>query len=141
MRTAFLLFVLLPQLAFAEGYSGANGTNKLGERIYIGDDGGDGVDTIYVFEKRTKSNKWKERYDLREECPSFFLWGKQFSCLKNGKSPLAGSTYQVTTSKKWKPCGSVRAGEFNGEVYVCIDGCNNPRAPKIFYVNPWECTS
>lgn len=131
-----MLFLLLPCLAFAEGYSGAHGTNKLGEIVGIGDDGGDLATTIYVYAKRAKVSKFKARYRLKEECPSFFGGEKQFSCRKDGKSPLAGTTYQVTTSEKYRPCGE----EFAGEVYVCIAGCNNPHAPKLFYVSAWECT-
>jgi hypothetical protein len=136
MKSAFIFFFLLPCLAFAEGYSGASGVNKRGEIISIGDDGGDLATTIYVFEKNAESPKLKERYILKEECPSFFGNREQFSCRKDGKSPLAGTTYRVTTSEKYRPCGD----EFPGEVYVCIEGCNSPRAPEIFHVNPWECT-
>lgn len=139
MRTVLILLAFLPGLSFAEGYAGADGTNRRGELVHIGEGGmgGDSAEGIYVF-KNTKSyasgKKWKERYALLDECPSF-LNGPQFSCSANGKSPLAGSTYKITTSKTYRPCddGSI------GRVYVCVAGCKNPRTPKIFYESPWEC--
>src|ERR1035437_654568 len=73
------------------------------------------------------------------ECPTFTY--KIISCLPGRKSPLSGVTYTITTSKTWRPCNVEPFYEKNpGKVYVCVKGCtNNKRAPKIFYVTPWEC--
>ncbi|MHB1085085.1 MAG: hypothetical protein ACYCZA_09635 [Thiobacillus sp.] len=139
MKTALVLFAIMPCVALAAGYGGAQGTNKRGEIIRIG---GDVADTIYV-QKNAKDSEWKESYVLRDECPSFlstFEGKKQFSCRKNSQSPLAGTTYRVTTSKKYQPCNEPPFNDKSpGEIYVCIGGCDNPRAPKTFIVSPWEC--
>lgn len=139
MKILIVLFLLFPNLAVAAGYGGAQGTNKLGEIIRIE---GDIPDTIYV-QKNAKDFDWKEKYSLDDACPTFqkiFEGARQFSCIPNGKSPLAGTTYGVTTSKKYIPCDEPPYNDKSpGEVYVCVKGCENPRAPKIFYVSPWEC--
>lgn len=135
MKTVLMLLSLFPCLALAAGYGGADGVNKRGEHIHLGDDAGDGVDTIYVYEstKSYRDRKLKVRFALYDECS--FDSDKIFSCKANGKSPLAGATYKVTTSKKYRPCKD----ETLGEVYVCVAGCDNNRVPKIFHVSPWEC--
>jgi hypothetical protein len=140
VRSFFTLSFMLPCMALAAGYGGAEGTNRRGEIIHIGDDV---AETIYV-QKGVKDTEWKERYVLRDECPSFAgtYEGKgRFSCRKNSSSPLAGATYRLTTSKKYLPCN---VPPFNdktpGELYVCVAGCENPRAPRVFRVSPWECS-
>lgn len=162
MNRVLILAVLLPSIAFAAGYGGAEGKNSLGEIIRIESDLGE---TISV-QKNSEDFEQEETYVTRDECPSFFnedpatvssylhTLKEQFSCRKDGKSPLAGTTYKITTSEDWKPCESfpedmgiqqdLEPGidygfDAPGEVYVCIAGCDNPRAPQIFYVSPWEC--
>ena len=143
MRSLFIVFALFPLVAMADGYTGAHGTNKLGELIYIGagslGSADDPADGIYVFKNRKSYLKGQlsKRYALLEECPLFSnAEGERFSCHKNGISPLAGATYRVTTSRKYKPCHD----DTIGTVYVCVAGCNSPRVPRIFYKEPWECT-
>ena len=140
MRSFLVLSLLVPCIAFAAGYGGAEGVNRHREVIHIGDDV---AETIYV-QKGVKDSVWQERYVLRDECPSFagiFEGRTRFSCRAHSKSPLAGATYRVVTSKKYLPCN---VPPFNdktpGELYVCVAGCENPRAPKFFRVSPWECS-
>jgi hypothetical protein len=156
MKTySLLLLFFFSIIGLAAGYGGASGTNSLGEIIHIE---GDIADTIYV-QKNEKDHEWTESYDFLEECPDFPQYAKEgeelkdrFSCRKEGKSPLAGAVYKMTTSEDWRPCESFPEDmgfqpdpnidygfDAPGDVYVCIAGCDNPRAPKIFYVNPWEC--
>ncbi|HEX8610823.1 MAG TPA: hypothetical protein VF800_05985 [Telluria sp.] len=139
MRFAFILLFCMPSLALASGYGGASGKNKRGEIIHIG---ADVADTIYV-QKNAKDHVWKERYVLLDECPSFRADNedvKQFSCRHDSRSPLAGTTYRVTTLKQYQPCNVPEFEDKSpGEVYVCIAGCHHRRAPAIFYVSPWEC--
>lgn len=124
----------IPLSCMAAGYGGARGTNSLGEIIHIG---GDTADTIYV-QKNKQDHEWLEHYDLRSECPTFDA--KVLACLPGRRSPLSGVTYRITTSRKWRPCNTEPYFDKSpGEVYVCVKGCSNKRAPRIFYVDPWEC--
>ena len=132
MRYFLMLLACTPLLAIAAPYGGAEGKNQLGEIIGISSE----VPEIYVH-KNIKDSEVNERYNLSEECPTFLKGDfKKFSCKSNRKSPLAGTTYKVITSKKYHPCDD---HTFNGTIYVCIKGCNNKRAPKIFYESPYEC--
>ena len=134
MRYFSALFLFIPALALADGYGGAEGKNQFGETISIAD----GAEmTIYVY----KNGDFLESYPLQTECPSVLhVPNRKFSCIPNGKSPLAGATYKVTTSKKWTPCKYNEEYPSDGAypVYICIKGCNK-RTPKIFYERPWEC--
>ena len=138
MKALFALLFIFPAIALAAGYGGASGTNSHGEIIRIE---GDIPETIYV-QKDIKDFKWKEKYSLLKECPNFPATtdAKEFSCSKTGESPLAGTTYKITTQRSYKPCNVTPYNDKSpGEVYVCIRGCENLRAPKTFYVSPWEC--
>jgi len=139
MKFIFALIIFVPTIVMAAGYGGAQGANKLGEIVRIE---GDVPDTIYV-QKNDKDFEWKEKHSLAKECPTFleiFNWNGKFSCIRGGQSPLAGTTYRVTTSEDYTPCDVPPYNSKSpGEVYICIEGCNNPRAPQIFYVGPWEC--
>jgi hypothetical protein len=60
--------------------------------------------------------------------------------LPHRQSPLSGVTYKITYSPKWRPCNvDPFYDKSPGQVYVCIKGCSNPRAARIFRVGPWEC--
>lgn len=136
MKALVAFVALMPSIGMAAAYGGAQGTNKRGETIYIDGD----IPEAIAVRKHSNDPKWSEQYPLLEECPTFSEAAKQFSCLSNGKSPLAGTTYRVTTSKTYRPCDQPPYDDKSaGQVYLCIEGCNNPRAPKIFYVTPWEC--
>ena len=131
VAAALLAAFALPSFVFAAAYGGASGQNSRGGIVHIL---GDIPDKIYV----QRGKDWPEEYDLRAECPGFT--DTEISCRSTGKSPLAGVTYKVTTSKKYRPCkGAPYFDKSPGEVYVCVKGCGNPRAPRIMYVSPWEC--
>ena len=139
MKSLCIVAALLPSIAFAAGYGGAEGSNKRGEIVRIE---GDVADTIYV-QKGRKDSEWKESYDLNKECPDFqatFEGKTHFSCRIDGKSPLAGTRYKVTTSNSYRPCNvEPFFDKTPGEIYVCVSGCDNPRAPTKFILRPWEC--
>lgn len=120
----------------AEGYGGAAGRNSRGEIVRI--DYADDSTFVIRVQKGAGPDRWKERYDLHAECPVF--GDKWLKCLPGRNSPLSGTTYRITTSPKWRPChGSPFFDNTPGFVYVCVKGCGNPRAPKVFRVDPWEC--
>ena len=139
MKSLIVFAVFFPVIASAAGYGGAEGKNRRGEIIRIG---GDIPDTIYV-QKNKKDLNWKEQYSLAKECPAFtaiFEGKRQFSCNFSGKSPLAGTTYKVTTLKSYKPCDEPPYNDKSpGIVYLCVAGCDDPRVPKLLYESPWEC--
>ena len=137
MRSVLLLFLFASSLASAAGYGGAQGTNKLGQIVTLQGDGYE--DTVIIVKKNTKEYLYK----FKAECSFFFNADNEegkMLCSKKGRSPLAGATYKITTSKKWTPCKENELYPSNdpGTVYICIRGCNN-QTPMIFYENPWEC--
>ena len=128
------LLSLCSSACMAASYGGAMGENEIGQIVIIT---GDIPDSIHVRDKKQVSNDL-QMYELRSECP-VFEEGKRITCLASGKSPLAGATYKITTSRKWRPCSSAPFFDKQpGEVYICIKGCNK-HTPRIFYVNRWEC--
>ena len=133
-QLALALLLAIPLTALAAAYGGAQGTNRRGEIIRIE---GDTADTLYV-QRNAGDNAWAEHYVMAEECPVFTE--KTLSCPPGRKSPLSGTTYRITTSKTWTPCDIPPFHDRGpGKIYVCTAGCDNPRAPKIFRVQPWEC--
>lgn len=133
-RLALLCMLLVTAQAHAAGYGGATGRNARGEIIHIN---GDMAETLYV-QKSAQDSAWVETYEMKQECPIFT--DTTLACLPGRASPLSGATYRITTSKRWTPCDVEPFHDKSaGEVYECIAGCGNPRTPKIFHVNPWEC--
>lgn len=152
MRFALIFIVFVPCFAFAAGYGGAHGTNEYGETIYFSEKWieieGKSRRVLMVSVSYTQKNAGQEEpFDFVDECTRFHFEEKEIriSCRKNSKSPLAGTTYRETTSKEYNPCRDDDGNylppdpEYSGgTVYECIEGCDNPRAPKIFYEQPWE---
>lgn len=139
MRDCILpVLLLVTGQACAAGYGGASGKNALGETIHIE---GDLAETLYVqaaVQDAAQDSTSVETYAMQQECPTFT--DTTLACLPGRASPLSGTTYAITTSKRWKPCNVAPFHDSSpGVVYVCIAGCRNPRAPKIFHVSPWEC--
>ena len=131
-----LLLAILPSISVASSYGGAEGLNSLKERVFIGES------TFFV--KKTDEKMPSEAYVTVNECPELekFIWElkEQFSCPRDGNSPLAGTTYKKTTSKTYMPCDIPPYNDKSpGVIYECIDGCDKPRVPKIFYEGPYEC--
>jgi hypothetical protein len=62
--------------------------------------------------------------------------GREFSCSKNGRTPLAGTTY-VTTKDKKDECDETGKGLV--ERLTCSKGCEGGRAPAHLEGSPWEC--
>ena len=134
ISVVMLCMLLVATPVHAAGYGGASGTNALGEIIHIS---GDMAESLYV-QNPAKDSGPVETYDMKQECPT--LTDTTLACLPGRASPLSGATYRITTSKRWTPCNVEPYHDKSaGEVYECIAGCGNPRTPKIFHVNPWEC--
>ena len=138
-----IALALIPAWSFAAGYGGAEGRNRLGERIYIASES---YYDLYVF-KGPKKGDWPKPFDMNTACPEFGkamaalnetmnkIPSQTFSCPSHRSFPLSRTTYRITTSKKYRICD----GEFPGMVYVCIKGCNSRKAPSIFKEDPLEC--
>lgn len=128
----FLALSFFPTLAFCVGYGGAAGENQIGEMVRIAESD-EGL-SIFV-EKLGSKRPWKE-YKVSEECPTWKLENDQkiIACQKSGKSPLAGATYKVTTSKKIRDVCKDPA-----VIYVCVQGCSRKETPKLLVEQPWEC--
>lgn len=141
MRLSLTLLIFISSIAYGAGYGGADGDNVLGQIIHIKEHGEHLEPYIFVQKNETDmegANGKGEKYRLADECPT---WTEHsLVCKKNGKSPLAGTTYKITTSKQWMPCKDVEIDPSDeaGTVYICTKGCNK-RTPKIFYENPYEC--
>jgi hypothetical protein len=72
---------------------------------------------------------------LRDECKRTRK-GTGLTCSKQGKSPLAGTTY-VTTKDMKDVCdetGKALVGRL-----TCVKGCEDGKAPKHIEGSPWEC--
>ncbi len=103
IRAIFL--VLLPTAALAAGFTGIYGNNKLG----------DGVAVVEGFVDK-----------FSEECE--YSGDRFLVCKASGKSPLAGTTYEITSDY----CKS-------GYNYVCKKGCERPEVPPNMFESFYEC--
>jgi len=131
---------LAPALALAAGYGGAEGRNRLGERIHIASDMGE---ELFVIRGRG-DGVWSQPFQMKAECPAFdaAMWQNSgtFSCPAGRQFPLSGTTYRIGTSRNHRPCATEPFSDPSpGTVYRCIKGCENQRAPALFKVSPWEC--
>lgn len=133
--------LLFPTVASAAGYGGAEGRNRLSERIHIGSDS---YYELYII-RGPGNGVWSRPYDMNVECPEFgnaMNGGRTriFSCPAGRKFPLSGATYRITTSSKYRPCESAPYFDKSpGTIYLCIKGCNSKTVPAIFKESPWEC--
>jgi hypothetical protein len=140
MRIILFLLIMLSDFVLCADYSGAKGQNQLGEAIWFeefyANSSGQGVWKIHLGKEIYEP---LETYDLLEECPNILLtsYGESFTC-REGKSPLSGTRYLITSLETYTPCESVDDMS-PGTVYQCESGCGNPRVPKILYVEPYEC--
>lgn len=139
--SSLIAFLLFPTIASAAGYGGAEGRNRLGERIHIGSDS---YYELYII-RGPGNGIWSEPFDMNVECPEFksaMIKGRTsvFSCPAGRKFPLSGTTYRITTSSKYRPCESAPYFDKSpGTIYLCINGCNSKTAPTLFKESPWEC--
>jgi hypothetical protein len=141
MRIYLVALAIIPVWSFAAGYGGAEGRNRLGERIYIASDS---YYDLYVIRGPSESD-WSKPFDMDTNCPGFSNAmnkgpGATFSCPPKPAFPLSGTTYRITTSRKYRPCSSEPFNDNSpGTVYECVKGCNSKTAPAIFNESPWEC--
>lgn len=142
MKTLFVIaFLLFPAMGLTAGYGGAEGRNRLGERIHIGSDS---YYELYII-RGPGEGKWSKPYDMNVECPEFKSAMERgdkakFSCPPQRGFPLSGTTYRISTSKKYRPCDQDPYYDKSpGVVYFCVRGCNRKSAPLIFREGPWEC--
>lgn len=130
------IFALLPTTVLAAGFTGPAGENKLGEEVSVVegfvDKQGDfqsyfSVDppsSIFIAHGR-------KLYKFDEECKySGDRSGSDrfFICNVNGKSPLAGTTYEIT----YDYCKG-------GSNFVCVKGCERPEVPPNMFEPFYEC--
>ena len=133
--------LLLPALSFAAGYGGAEGRNRLGERIHIGSDS---YHELFIV-KGPGDGVWSKPYDMNIHCPEFksaleSSQVSQFSCPPQRHFPLAGATYRITRSNKYRPCSiDPFYDKSPGTVYVCVKGCGRKSVPAQLWERPWEC--
>ena len=129
-----------PAMGSALNYAGAHGKNPLGEILHI-DGGGTGM---FYVQRNKRDKEWNERYDLRAVCPQFPvggpLMGDTFSCPSTPNFPLAGATYKVKPSKRWRPCNvESYFGTSPGTAYVCVNGCDGHRIARVFHQDVAKC--
>src|SRR6266566_4702771 len=129
IRAIFL--VLLPTAALAAGFTGIYGNNKLGDGVavvegFVDKQGEfqnyfsvDPPSSILIAHK----NKF---YKFSEECE--YSGDRFLVCKASGKSPLAGTTYEITSDY----CKS-------GYNYVCKKGCERPEVPPNMFESFYEC--
>lgn len=144
MRIVYAIaLALIPVWSFAASYGGAEGRNRLGERIFIASET---YYDLYVIRGPNESD-WSKPFDMNTACPEFGKAkaefgeamykrpGPTFSCPSQRSFPLSGTTYRITTSRRYRPCHD----EFPGVVYICVKGCNSKTAPSIFNESPGSC--
>lgn len=140
-RVYVIALALIPVWSFAAGYGGAEGRNRLGERIFIASDS---YYELYVI-RGPSERDWSKPFDMNVDCPEFSKAlgkgpGATFSCPPQRAFPLSGTTYRITTSRKYRPCSDAPYYDnYPGTVYLCVKGCNSKTAPAIFKESPWEC--
>jgi len=154
MKLLIMVVSLFPAIATASGYEAAKGSNEAGEVLLIDleytekylectkkspEEVCSNVDEPIMEEVISVSKgDVLEKYSLTKECQNTRQYS--ISCPRSARFPLAGTKYIETTSEDYKPCDvEPYFNKGSGKVYKCVEGCNNPRAPKIFYVQPWEC--
>ncbi len=135
MRAA-ILFVIVPTLASAAGWTDIHGENSQGEKVIFrhvrsvtiqkqGDQEAYaqhvGADIIVV-----KGNG-KRIFDNQDCLHSYQASGNAWlSCSPDGASPLAGTTYHQSPPKE----GTLSP-------WICVRGCN-ASSPPIMKQEPWE---
>lgn len=134
MKTVGLfLMLLLSNTVHSMGFGGATGEDRDGQIIHIEESSTNGI-SIFV-EKKQSQEPWEE-YSLASDCPGWD-WGtspKTLVCKSDGKSPLAGASYNIGRSKKIKnTCGRA------AKIYTCVKGCESKRVPLFLVEQPWEC--
>jgi hypothetical protein len=132
-----LLLFFISNLAFGGGYGGAEGTNRLGQKVgFTSED----LHQIWVRDPKQGKGNFKT-YEMSSECPAIIEWldaeptkGLLIRCSTTGLSPLAGTTYTKIKSKRIK--------NFCNEpaiVFKCVAGCERKEVPHIIVEQPWEC--
>ena len=96
----------------------------------------EGTEVIEFWRKNTSGESEGESQTIRlsDECKRTRNGG--LSCAKNGKSPLAGTTYIVTKDMQ-DVCDETGKALVNR--WTCVKGCGKDRAPKHIEGSPWEC--
>jgi hypothetical protein len=133
--TVSLLTMCAAESAFAITDSGAWGSNRLNQSVYIV------ADNIYTEKndskgRRTGSTTSVVRFD--SQC----IWVGQTSivdpnaldCKRGTASPLAGAYFKIRSSKSHR--NQCRRGSI---IYECVSGCRPSRVPKVLVEEPYEC--
>lgn len=138
LRTfSFLLFFSISSCVFAWGYGGAEGKNSLGQTVgFTSED----LHQIWVHDPKQGKDHFIT-FEMSTECPEIIEWldaepkkGTLIRCSSVGQSPLAGTTYTKSKSKRIKNTCNAPA-----TVFTCVAGCGRKEVPLIIVEQPWEC--
>jgi hypothetical protein len=67
-------------------------------------------------------------------CPQFPVGGPLMG------DTLAGATYKVKPSKRWRPCKVEPYFDTSpGTAYVCVKGCDGQRIARVFHEDVAKC--
>ncbi len=117
------------------------GKNSLGQIIEFAPDDGEKI-IVYDEDPHFIQNPKHKIFKSLDECPQALDWlgitnitnqTPSFQCNKNGKSPLAGATFNIVRSEKIK-----NFCKGNAVIYKCIKGCKST-VPLVMVEQPWEC--
>lgn len=90
---------------------------------------------FYVLLPSGEASVTPDAVPLLAEC----VWTSDrlaLSCIKTGKSPLAGATYMTTRDK---PDDCDETGKALVNRWTCLSGCDNNAVPQHLERSPWEC--
>ena len=143
MRNASLLILLFfSSMAIADGWADLSGKNSKGENVGVypaepeyewkngvGLPSAESRDNFVVY---VDSGDKTKIFD-KQKCYFEEKNGERvkFWCSENGKSPLAGATYNILLNQK-QNCDYYAK-------YICVQGCGNPELPKVMFKGHWEC--
>ncbi|MFY9260789.1 MAG: hypothetical protein WAO71_09815 [Gallionella sp.] len=133
-----LLMIYLPLAANSAEYDVAHFSNQRFRISIFHDQGHTVVYTKFINGEADLASWEIHEYPFEEECkfkgnvdwptPSYII------CHKNGRTPLAGTTYKLTQYKKPKTAPRSECEPDDqagiGVRYICIKGCEKPMVPK-----------
>ena len=145
MRFPILIIVcLIPTQALADGWTSISGKNKNGASVnwsYVYDPSvhheyevtpnqvSEDAHGTTLSAPITVLSNTSRPVTYKSQICTFEYDVHEFSCSKDGTSPLAGAVYIMTTDP----------GECGGTIYTLKKGTGKRDAPRRMYQPPWEC--